>query len=373
MIMGESRTFICHLSTVIKNNITHKNGYYYIYLSFCVFFLRIVAFLRLRKIFFWFSLLFSFFLCNFADMKIAEAIQHFADYVATERRLSPTTLHYYVGEVENFGRFLASQQIFDLEEVEAREVRAWQMSLIEAGEAPGTVIKQIAALRAWFKYLRKQKYYDRDIMSKITPPKAPKRLPIFFRESEVEQIYGEFPDTFQGEMEKLVLRMLYETGMRRSELAMLTVASVDLSALSIKVLGKRNKERIIPIENELAQNIIRYLALRESVLAEKCAEHPNVEPTNRLLITEKGRPVSDGMVYKIVERYMSPISRAERTSPHVFRHTFATHMLNEGADINAIKELLGHSSLNSTEIYTHVSREHLKETYKHAHPRAIKK
>lgn len=342
-------------------------------MSFCVFFLRIVAFLRLRKIFFWFSLLFSFFLCNFADMKIAEAIQHFADYVATERRLSPTTLHYYVGEVENFGRFLASQQIFDLEEVEAREVRAWQMSLIEVGEAPGTVIKQIAALRAWFKYLRKQKYYDRDIMSKITPPKAPKRLPIFFRESEVEQIYGKFPDTFQGEMEKLVLRMLYETGMRRSELAMLTMASVDLSAQSIKVLGKRNKERIIPIENELAQNIIRYLALRECVLAEKCAEHPNVEPTNRLLITEKGRPVSDGMVYKIVERYMSPISRAERTSPHVFRHTFATHMLNEGADINAIKELLGHSSLNSTEIYTHVSREHLKETYKHAHPRAIKK
>ena len=197
---------------------------------------------------------------------------------------------------------------------------------------------------------------------------------MFFREKEAEQIYNaEFPDTFEGQTERLVLRMLYETGMRRSELAMLTVGSVDLHALNIKVRGKRNKERIIPIENELANNISRYLALREETLRKQKALRPDMEMTERLLINSKGRPISDNAVYQIVERYMRPISTADRTSPHVFRHTFATHMLSEGANIDAIKELLGHSSLSSTEIYTHVSREYLKETYKHAHPRANKK
>ena len=151
------------------------------------------------------------------------------------------------------------------------------------------------------------------------------------------------------------------------------MGSLDLHALYIKVRGKRNKERIIPIEAELAHNISRYLALREETMRKQKALRPDMEMTERLLINSKGRPISDNAVYQIVERYMRPISTADRTSPHVFRHTFATHMLSEGANIDAIKELLGHSSLSSTEIYTHVSREYLKETYKHAHPRANKK
>ena len=281
---------------------------------------------------------------------------------------------YYVGEVERFGRYLEAQKIEEVDEVEAYHVRDWQMELMSAGEAVGTVLKQLAALRAWFKYLRRQGYCERDIMAKITPPKTPKRLPVFFREKEVERIYADmFPHTFDGEMEKLVLRMLYETGMRRSELAMLRLGGLDLSAGSIKVRGKGDKERIIPIENELAQNISRFLTLREEKIEElKCADE-HYEETDRLLINGKGRAVSDGMIYLIVKRYMSPITTAERVSPHVFRHSFATHMLNEGANIDAIKELLGHSDLGTTEVYTHVAREHLKETYKHAHPRANKK
>ena len=307
-------------------------------------------------------------------MKIEEGIRYFADYVATEKRLAAGTRHYYVGEVERFGRYLATQKVEEVGEVEAYHVRDWQMGLMAEGEAAGTVLKQLAALRAWFKYLRRQGYYDRDIMAKVTPPKRPRRLPVFFRENEVERIYSDmFPDTFDGEMERLVLRMLYETGMRRSELAMLRLGGVDLSAKSIKVRGKGNKERIIPIENELAQNISRFLALRDMKIEElKCADE-HYEETDRLLINGKGRAVSDGMIYVIVKRYMSPISAAERVSPHVFRHSFATHMLNEGANIDAIKELLGHSDLGTTEVYTHVAREHLKETYKHAHPRANKK
>ncbi len=313
-------------------------------------------------------------MCIFAIVKVDEAIQLFANYVSTERRLASGTIRYYVSEVERFGRYLSEQEIYEIEEISAQDVRSWQMSLMEEGEAAGTVTKQIAALRAWFKFLRKKGHTDTDIMVKITPPKRPKRLPVFFRESEVEQIYGNiYPEGYDGELDKLVLRMLYETGMRRSELANLPLGNINLDELTIKVRGKRNKERIIPIENELAQNISRFIALRNKRMEELRAEKPTVVDNDRLLVNNKGTEVSAGMIYKIVERYMASRSTAERTSPHVFRHTFATHMLNEGANIDAIKELLGHSDLAATEVYTHVTREHLKETYKHAHPRATKK
>jgi integrase/recombinase XerC len=312
--------------------------------------------------------------CIFAIVKIDEGIQRFTDYVSSERRLAEGTVRYYISEVERFGRYLYSQDIHLIEEISAQDVRSWQMSLMEEGEAAGTVTKQIAALRAWFKFLRKKGYTDTDIMVKITPPKRAKRLPIFFREDEVEQIYDDiYPNDYDGELDKLVLRMLYETGMRRSELANVTLGNINLDELTIKVRGKRNKERIIPIEDELAHNISRFIALRNTMVEELKAKKPTVANTDRLLVNSKGRVVSDGMIYLIVEKYMAPRSNAERTSPHVFRHTFATHMLNEGANIDAIKELLGHSDLAATEVYTHVTREHLKDTYKHAHPRATKK
>lgn len=304
----------------------------------------------------------------FAVVKIEEAIQRFADHITVEQHLSPTTVRYFVREAEDFAQYLASQEVTDIEKIEPYDVRDWLMVQMEKN-SPATVKKKLAALSAWITYLRKNKYLARDIMAAISAPKTPERLPIFFRESEVEHIYDDiYPPTYEGALAKLVLRMLYETGMRRSELASLTVQDVNLSKLTIKVLGKGSKERIIPIENELAHNISQYLALRDEKMAEEKAAD-----SRRLLINSKGRPVSDSMIYSIVEQYMPTLSNADRVSPHVFRHTFATHMLNEGADINAVKELLGHSSLDSTEIYTHVSRERLKETYKHAHPRATKK
>ena len=206
----------------------------------------------------------TFFLRIFAIVKVSEAIEHFADYVTAERRLAAGTIKYYVGVVEGFAQYLNEEGLAEIEEVTAREVREWQMMRSREGKSPGTMVKEMAALRAWFKYLRLHQGLQRDVMAKVTPPKRPRRLPVFFREKEAEQIYNaEFPDTFEGQTERLVLRMLYETGMRRSELAMLTVGSLDLHALNIKVRGKRNKERIIPIENELANNISRYLALRE--------------------------------------------------------------------------------------------------------------
>lgn len=304
----------------------------------------------------------------FAVVKIEEAIQRFADHITVERHLSPTTVRYYVREAADFAQYLASQEVTDIEKIEPYDVRDWLMVQMEKN-SPATVRKKHAALSAWITYLRKNRYLTRDIMASVSIPQQPTRQPIFFRESEMEHIYDDiYPPTYEGALAKLVLRMLYETGMRRSELADLTVEDVSLDKLSIKVLGKGNKMRIIPIENELAHNISQYLALRDEKMAEEKAAD-----SRRLLINSKGRPVSDSMIYSIVEQYMPALSNADRVSPHVFRHTFATHMLNEGADINAVKELLGHSSLDSTEIYTHVSRERLKETYKHAHPRATKK
>ena len=309
----------------------------------------------------------------FANVKISEAIQCFADYVTHERRLAAGTTKYYVGEVQAFSQYLLTLHITDTDDITPREVSSWQMSQLDSGHHPGTVAKQLSALRAWFKYLMKYQGMERDVMASINPPKRPVRLPVFFKQREVESIYSDiFPDTFDGQTERLTLRMLYETGMRRSELASLPLSAIDLTSLTIKVRGKRNKERIIPIENELAQSIARYITLREEVLAQ---QKPDTTPdaSSPLLITSKGKPVTDNKIYQIVERYMRPRSTADRTSPHVFRHTFATHMLNDGANIDAIKELLGHSDLSSTEIYTHLSREHLKESYKHAHPRAYKK
>lgn len=298
-------------------------------------------------------------------MKIDEAIERFHSYIANERRMAAGTVRNYVTDLQDFVQWLDAQGIADLEEVSAREVRSWQMEHMDRGENPGTVKRRLSSLSSFFRYLRRHNLFDADIMAKVSAPRQPKRLPVFYKEGELEHLYDEglFPDDFIGRRDRLMLRMLYETGIRRSELAGLKVQWVDLSSLTIKVLGKRNKERIIPIESELAHNISEYLALKEQ---EKGA-------SEWLFVGRKGGQITVQDIYLTVKKYMPLLSNADRISPHVFRHSFATHILNEGGNIQAIKELLGHSKLETTEIYTHVTREHLKEVYSHAHPRATKK
>lgn len=294
-------------------------------------------------------------------MKTTEAIERFHTYIATERRMAAGTVRNYIDDLEDFDAWLRSQDIEVLDDVTAREVRGWQMEHMERGEKAGTVKRRLSSLSSFFRYLRRHGLFEADIMAKVSAPKQPKRLPVFFKEKETEHLYDEglFPDTFMGQRDKLMLRMLYETGMRRSELAGLKTASVDFSSLTIKVLGKRNKERLIPIENELAHNIKEYLALKEQEKG----------PSEWLFVGARGRQITPQDVYLTVKKYMTALSDADRISPHVFRHSFATHILNEGGNIEAIKELLGHADLATTEVYTHVTREHLKEVYKHAHPR----
>ena len=298
-------------------------------------------------------------------MKIAEAIERFHNYIATERRMAPGTVANYMADIDDFALFLGRMQVDDVQELSSRLVRDWQMEHMATGEAAGTVKRRLSSLSSWFRYLRRNGYLDSDVMAQVSAPRLPHRLPVFFKPEETEHLYDEglFPDTFIGHRDRLMLRMLYETGMRRSELAGLRVSDVDLSRLTIKVLGKRNKERFIPIEKELAYNIRQYLALKEQEYG----------PGEWLFVGRRGSQITVGDIYNTVRRYMTVLSTANRVSPHVFRHSFATHILNEGGNLEAIKELLGHADLASTEVYTHLSRQRLQQEYRQAHPRGKKK
>lgn len=297
-------------------------------------------------------------------MTIAGSIASFTDYISNERRYSPHTVAAYSTDLAEFSAFLSRCDIDDVQEVSTMEIREWQMELMSEGVKPRSVARKLASLRSWYKYLRRMKYVRGNPFANVSPPKLDKPLPIFFRESESEKIY-DLPtppdDDFAGNRDLLILQVFYETGMRRSELLTLKVSSFDFSARTVRVLGKRDKERIIPIEAELIKKVRHYLSLRERVEGLS---------TDRFFITPKGEAMSIYQINKVVKGYMSQLSNANRISPHIFRHSFATHMLNEGADINAVKELLGHADLSATQIYTHVTREYLKETYRHAHPRA---
>lgn len=297
-------------------------------------------------------------------MTIAEAIARFHDHIAHERRMSARTVASYDSILTELATYLEAQEIKELDDLQARDVRAWEMEHMDLGEKAATVKWRLSAVSSWLRYLRRQGFFDRDLMAKISIPKQPKHLPVFFRESETEQLYeqGLFGDDFIGQRDRLMLRMLYETGIRRSELVGLREGAADMSALTLKVRGKGDKDRVIPIEMELAHNISEYVALK----------HQEMGESEWLFVNRKGLQISPSEVNRVVKKYMSGLSNADRVSPHVFRHSFATHILSEGGDLMAVKELLGHENLATTEVYTHVTREHLKDVYRHAHPRGRK-
>ena len=299
-------------------------------------------------------------------MKMDDAIDAFVQYISAERRLSKLTVDEYSSVLRHFATFLKDHySVDDVEAISHLEIRDWQLSLSEQGGKASSIKTRLVVLRTFFKFLRREGCLKKDIMLKVATPKTPKHLPVFYRENEVSHIYDDsnFDDTFEGRRDQLLLRMLYETGIRRAEVVGLTESSVDFYTNCLKVLGKRDKERIIPIENELSHTIKCYFSLKEQ----------QVGRTESFFVRANGKPFTEYDVRKVVKRYMTLFSNADRISPHVFRHSFATHLLNEGADISAIKELLGHTDLAATEIYTHVSRQHMKEIYKHTHPREKQK
>lgn len=298
-------------------------------------------------------------------MKIMQTISQFIDYISIERRLSSLTVSAYTIDLNSFREFASQNQIENIEDVDSMLIRQWEMKLLEEENLSArSVCRKLAALRSWNKYLRKQNIVKQDFFVKVTAPKVQHQLPIFFRESEMENLKNTptlFPETFEGIRDSLIIELFYETGIRRAELVGLCDNSFDFENNTVKVLGKRSKERIIPIEIELKQNILYYLDVRYNTI--KC-------DSEKFFVSEKGKPITANKVGDIVKKYMSKVSNADRISPHILRHSFATHLLNNGADINAIKELLGHSSLAATQVYTHNTIEKLKKIYKSAHPRA---
>jgi integrase/recombinase XerC len=298
-------------------------------------------------------------------MKMNEAIESFLLYIKTERRLSDKTVIKYEGGLRQFEQFIADTfSIINVEEIKPTEIREWQVHLSDRGNAVATVKGQLVILRSFYKYLRRQGIINVDVMAKVVTPKMPKHLPIFYTEKETAKIYDSmyFSDDFEGHRDQLMLQVLYETGIRRAEVVGMTESSVDFSAKTLKVLGKRDKERIIPLENELLHNIKCYFSLKKQ---------KDIQ-SEFFFVRSDGKQFTANDVYRVVKKYMTLFSKADKISPHIFRHSFATHMLNEGADIGAIKELLGHTDLSATEIYTHVTRQHIKEEYQHAHPRTKK-
>ncbi len=280
-------------------------------------------------------------------------ITAFLAYLQHQKRYSLNTIMSYEIDLQQFVKWLGSEE--DLLQVEHSDVRSWLLELLKT-QKHSTVHRKMSSLQSFYKYLLQQE----QIL--ITLPKQEKRLPTFLKERETEALFSqiEYPDTFDGLRDELILQLFYGTGMRVSELVGLQTASVDFHRKVLKVLGKRNKERFVPLLPFLLTSLQNYIQYRDA----------EIGYNDFLFVNEKNTPLNRGQVYYIVRKYLSQISSAMKRSPHVLRHTFATQLLNAGVEMNALKELLGHSNLAATQVYTHSTREQLKKDYKQAHPRA---
>ena len=293
-------------------------------------------------------------------------LESFLRYLRYEKNYSSYTALFYQRDLEQFVTFRSSLRS-DASEmpVESDDVRNWIMSLSEQGVSPRTIARKVSALRSYYRFMQSRGEVVDNPTVGVKLPKARKTLPSFVRPEQMQQLLAEDEqgNDFEAVRDDLIVAMLYETGMRRAELIGLLDVAVDNNTCELRVLGKRNKERVIPYGNMLKQSIDRYRVLRNKAVGE----------TERFFVRESGEAMYDRLVYNIVHRALGEVSTLAKKSPHVLRHSFASAMLNDGAGINSVKELLGHSSLASTEVYTHITFEELKQSYKQAHPRAEKK
>ncbi|MFV8393867.1 tyrosine-type recombinase/integrase [Flavobacterium sp. LB2P6] len=291
----------------------------------------------------------------------------FRDYLQLEKKYSSHTVTAYCNDIASFESFNAIH--FDqenIEQVNYSQIRTWIVSLVDNDISNTSVNRKIASLKAFYKFLLKTKQIEVSPLLKHKALKTPKILQIPFSEKELEDALSHVqnPVGFEEIRNKLIVDLFYTTGMRRAELILLKTANVDLSGGTIKVLGKRNKERILPVLPIIKKQLILYLEERVCLLS--------IEDCDYFFLTKKGLKLNDSVVYRLINSYFSGVSEKVKKSPHILRHTFATHLLNNGADLNSVKELLGHSSLASTQIYTHSSLSELKSVYKEAHPRGRK-
>ncbi|MGV8878403.1 MAG: tyrosine-type recombinase/integrase [Sphingobacteriaceae bacterium] len=294
-------------------------------------------------------------------------LERFINYLQYEKRYSPHTLTAYQADLHQFFQFLSSDgiPIPALEEISHAQIRTWMVSLLEQQVSARAINRKISALRTYFKFLLREQILSVNPVAQIQTLKIPKRLPVFIHEDKMIYLLDSedvFNSDFSGIRDKLIVELLFGTGIRLAELLGLQEPDLNQYEQTIRVLGKRNKERIIPVNRELMNLLIAYSD------SKKNQNFDNNSLT--LIVTEKGLPAYPKLIYRIVQKYLSHISTHVKKSPHVLRHSFATSLLNHGADLNAIKELLGHANLSATQIYTHNSVERLKTIYKLAHPKA---
>lgn len=295
-------------------------------------------------------------------------IKSFVDYLRYERNLSEHTIAGYEADLKEFERFyLGLDSELDWNSIDADVVRQWEVSIMERGNKASSVGRRLSALRTFYRFLMKRKMVTKDPAHLVRAPKKDKALPGYVREEEMNHLFdGDFFDaSFKGVRDKTILLTFYSTGIRLSELTGLRLPDFDMNQMQLKVTGKRNKQRLVPFGVELRDSMREYLSVRGQFCSERGFS------TDVLFVDERvGGEMSPSGVREMVKRYLSLVTTQQKRSPHVLRHSFATSMLNHHADLQSVKELLGHESLSTTEVYTHTSFEELKEVYKHAHPRA---
>lgn len=297
------------------------------------------------------------------DQPYQSALQSFLNYLKFEKRYSQHTIISYQNDLEQLFAFLASQ--YDsppLNAITTIYVRSWLAEMRSDSMTAKSINRKISALKSFFKYHLRVGTVASTPMSGVISPKVNKRLPEFVKEKDMAELFKtDFPDTWKGKTDRLLLKLFYQTGMRLSELVNLKERQVDISKSVLKILGKGNKERVVPVGSEMIDEMKEYLALKK--------ERPGHDDTY-FFVLENGKKLYAKYVYLVVKQYLAETTTLNKKSPHILRHTFATLLTNNGADLNAVKELLGHASLAATQIYTHNTIEKLKQVYKNAHPKA---
>jgi len=294
-------------------------------------------------------------------------MRHFGDflqYIQFVKHYSPHTVLSYRKDLEQFFSFYSLDAGSAESAIDSRMIRNWMAHLMETGSSSRTVGRKISSLKSYFRFLQKEGVLVTNPAVRIPVPKTDKKLPVFVNEEKMDLLldHVEFGDDYAGFRNRVMIETFYSTGMRRAELVNLKTGDIDFLQQTIKVLGKRNKERLIPVDRG-------YCSLLQEYLSRRSAAFPGFDE-GYLFLTSSGQKIYFRLVYRVVHSFLSLVTTADKRSPHVLRHTFATQMLNKGADLNAIKELLGHANLSATEIYTHNTFEKLKSVYKQAHPRA---
>ncbi len=292
-------------------------------------------------------------------------VKSFLKYLQYEKRYSQHTITSYHTDLNQFEKFISFRYSdIKIEEADHKIIREWLVFLMEENNNPRSINRKIASLRSYYKFLLKQELIGRDPTLKIRILKSPKNIPQFVKEVDIIRILDEhdYEEGFEGIRDKLLLELLYGTGIRMSELINMKENDIDYFEESVKVLGKRNKERVIPLSKELIRLIKKYSIEKRKIF--------NTNEIDYIIVTNKGSKCYPMMVYRTVKKYLDIFTTLDKRSPHILRHTFATHLLNKGAELNAVKDLLGHTSLAATQVYTHNSLEKLKKVFDQAHPKA---